>query len=148
MVLVGVNGIWGERMTVLAARYGADVRTMTAEAGHVFSYADVERALQANPGTKVVFLVHGESSTGTLQPLTGLGDLCHAHGTPLAWPLDILPLQDQQGGSRSHTDDEGVPSRVPHRASFHAHGRPLSTPRCPQKRSNGRKHRRRDVQGL
>ena len=79
-VLVGVNGIWGERMTVLTARYGADVVRMDTPAGTVFSVADVAAALRANPGVKVVFLVHGESSTGTLQPLEGLGDLCHSHG--------------------------------------------------------------------
>jgi hypothetical protein len=44
------------------------------------SMQDVKAALEKNPDTKIVFVVHGESSTGTLQPLSGLGKLCHEHG--------------------------------------------------------------------
>jgi alanine-glyoxylate transaminase/serine-glyoxylate transaminase/serine-pyruvate transaminase len=76
-VIVGVNGIWGERMTDIAARFGAQVIRMEAKAGTVFSYEDVKAALEKHPDTKIVFVVHGESSTGTLQPLSGLGQLCH-----------------------------------------------------------------------
>ncbi|GBG90737.1 hypothetical protein CBR_g51244 [Chara braunii] len=40
IVLVGVNGIWGERMTDLAARYGADVRRIDAAPGTAFTYTN------------------------------------------------------------------------------------------------------------
>ncbi|GJP40793.1 hypothetical protein CLOM_g470 [Closterium sp. NIES-68] len=102
-VLVGVNGIWGERMTVLAARYGADVRRMEAAPGKVFSLADVEKALAENPGVKVVFVVHGESSTGTLQPLEGLGELCHKNGALL-----FVDAVCTLGGVPLHVDAWGV----------------------------------------
>ncbi|GAQ81592.1 Aminotransferase class V [Klebsormidium nitens] len=82
-VIVGVNGIWGERMTDIAARFGAKVIPMETKPGTVFSYEDVKAALEKNPGTKIVFVVHGESSTGTLQPLAGLGKLCHEQGALL-----------------------------------------------------------------
>jgi alanine-glyoxylate transaminase/serine-glyoxylate transaminase/serine-pyruvate transaminase len=29
----------------------------------------------------VTFVCHGESSTGVMQPLDGLGELCHEHGS-------------------------------------------------------------------
>ncbi|CAI5521402.1 unnamed protein product [Closterium sp. Naga37s-1] len=103
VVLVGVNGIWGERMMILAARYGADVRKMEAEPGKVFSAADVEKALADNPGVKVVFVVHGESSTGTLQPLEGLGELCHKNGALL-----FVDAVCTLGGIPLHVDAWGV----------------------------------------
>ncbi|CAI5492897.1 unnamed protein product [Closterium sp. Naga37s-1] len=83
VVLVAVNGMWGERMALLARRHGGDVRTIQAPLGEVFALDDFARALEANPGVAAVFVVHGESSTGTLQPLEGLGELCHKHGALL-----------------------------------------------------------------
>ncbi|GJP60456.1 hypothetical protein CLOP_g17674 [Closterium sp. NIES-67] len=83
VALVAINGMWGERMALLARRHGGDVRTIQAPLGEVFSLDDFARALEANPGVASVFVVHGESSTGTLQPLEGLGDLCHKHGALL-----------------------------------------------------------------
>ncbi|CAI5497674.1 unnamed protein product [Closterium sp. Naga37s-1] len=83
VVLVAVNGMWGERMALLARRHGGDVRTIQAPLGEVFSLSDFAHALEENPGVSAVFVVHGESSTGTLQPLEGLGELCHKHGALL-----------------------------------------------------------------
>lgn len=82
-VLVGVNGIWGERMTVMASRYGANVHRMETSPGSVFSLKEIEESLTKHPETKILFLVHGESSTGTLQNLEGVGDLCESRGVLL-----------------------------------------------------------------
>eukprot|EP00271_Cylindrocystis_brebissonii_P007419 TRINITY_DN20941_c0_g1_i1.p1 TRINITY_DN20941_c0_g1~~TRINITY_DN20941_c0_g1_i1.p1 ORF type:complete len:456 (+),score=37.97 TRINITY_DN20941_c0_g1_i1:141-1508(+) len=102
VVIVGVNGIWGERMCELAARFGADVRRLETAPGTVFTAEQVGAALKNNPGTAVLFLVHGESSTGTLQPLEGIGALCKQHGALLfvdaVCTLGGVPLGvDQQG---------------------------------------------------
>ncbi|KAM8804804.1 alanine--glyoxylate aminotransferase [Eudromia elegans] len=79
IVLVAVNGIWGERAADMAARLGADVREVRKAPGEFFTARDIEEALvQHHPA--VLFLTHGESSTGVLQPLEGLGELCHRHG--------------------------------------------------------------------
>ena len=59
IVMVGVNGVWGERMCILANRFGADVRNLSIPAGTTFTVEEIEAALTANPGTKIVFLVHG-----------------------------------------------------------------------------------------
>jgi len=80
VVLVGVNGIWGERMSDLVERYMGVVVRMEKEGGKVFSGEDVERELTKEPKIKLVFLTHGESSTGTLQPLEGIGSICKKHG--------------------------------------------------------------------
>ena len=81
VVLVGVNGIWGERMCDLVERYAGKVVRMDKAGGEVFSLEDIERELVANKGkVSLVFLTHGESSTGTLQPIDGVGELCRKHG--------------------------------------------------------------------
>jgi len=80
IMLVGVNGLWGERVGDLASRYGADVRYINVPAGDVFTLAQVEAGLDANKGVKILFLTHGESSTGTLQPIAGVGAACAKRG--------------------------------------------------------------------
>ena len=80
VVLVGVNGIWGERMADLVERYAGVVVRLEKPGGQVFHPDEVERELVANPEIGLVFLTHGESSTGTLQPIEGMGDACKRHG--------------------------------------------------------------------
>jgi hypothetical protein len=103
IMIVGVNGLWGERVGDLAARYGADVRLIHAPAGEVFNIKQLEAAFDANPGAKVLFLTHGESSTGTLQPVEGVGALCKARGA-----LFLLDTVCTLGGVPLEVDKSGV----------------------------------------
>ena len=103
IVLVGVNGIWGERMSILAARFRADVRNITVPAGTTFTLLEIEAALLANPGTKTVFLVHGESSTGTLQSLNGMGEACQKNGALL-----FVDAVCTLGGVPLNVDDQKI----------------------------------------
>jgi alanine-glyoxylate transaminase/serine-glyoxylate transaminase/serine-pyruvate transaminase len=103
IMLVGVNGLWGERVGDLASRYGADVRYVHAPAGDTFTLPQLEAALDANPGTQVLFLTHGESSTGTLQSLQGVGALCKARGV-----LFLLDTVCTLGGVPLELDAAGV----------------------------------------
>jgi len=75
VVLVGINGIWGERASDMARRQGADVRTFSKPPGQNFSLNDIEAALLEHKPA-ILFLVQGESSTGVVQPLDGVGALC------------------------------------------------------------------------
>ncbi|XP_005151056.2 alanine--glyoxylate aminotransferase [Melopsittacus undulatus] len=78
-VLVAVNGIWGQRAADIARRLGASVHELLKPPGEYFTPWDIEEGLiQHKPS--VLFITHGESSTGVLQPLEGLGKLCHRHG--------------------------------------------------------------------
>ncbi len=43
--------------------------------GSSVSFAEYEAAVEANR-PQVLYVIHGESSTGVVQDLTGLGDLC------------------------------------------------------------------------
>ena len=75
VVLVGVIGYFGERIVEIARRYGADVRVIEKNWGEAFSTAELYSALEEHR-PKIMALVHGETSTGVVQPLEDVGDLC------------------------------------------------------------------------
>ncbi|XP_008499070.2 serine--pyruvate aminotransferase isoform X1 [Calypte anna] len=78
-VLVAINGIWGQRAAEIARRLGANVHELLKPPGDYFALQDIEEGL-AQHKPSVLFITHGESSTGVLQPLEGLGNLCHRYG--------------------------------------------------------------------
>ena len=102
-ILVGVNGIWGERVADLVERYGGVAHQLLAEPGTVFTLSQLEAAFQKHPGAKGLFLTHGESSTGTLQPVDGVGALCKKHGA-----IFILDTVCTLGGVPLHLDAAGI----------------------------------------
>eukprot|EP00397_Hematodinium_sp_SG-2012_P033566 GEMP01035882.1.p1 GENE.GEMP01035882.1~~GEMP01035882.1.p1 ORF type:complete len:417 (+),score=84.40 GEMP01035882.1:92-1252(+) len=76
--LICLNGYFGERATDLHARSGAKIETIKKPYGTIFTLEEIEKGLtQHKP--KVLWLCHAETSTGTLQPLDGVGDLCHKY---------------------------------------------------------------------
>ncbi|MFC1499865.1 pyridoxal-phosphate-dependent aminotransferase family protein [Candidatus Zixiibacteriota bacterium] len=81
-VIVGVNGVFGTRLVDMAGRAGAEVETLEADWGSPVPVEDVEEALKRKPAD-LVMLVHGETSTGVMQPVEGVGELCHEHGALL-----------------------------------------------------------------
>lgn len=74
-----VHGVWGERAATMAANMNARVVKLPVKLGEVISLDAIEAAL-AQHKPKLLYVCHGDSSTGTLQPLNGLGALCHRHG--------------------------------------------------------------------
>ena len=77
-VLIAVNGIWAERAVEMSERYGADVRTIEGPPDRPFSLETLARAIELHQ-PKCLFLTHGDSSSGLLQPLEGVGQICHQH---------------------------------------------------------------------
>ena len=61
VVVVGVNGLFGERMCDVAGRCGAEVVRVDAPWGQPL---DPSAVLAAHPAPKVIALVHAETSTG------------------------------------------------------------------------------------
>lgn len=61
VVVVGVNGLFGERMCEVASRSGAEVVRVDAEWGRAL---DPEAVTSAHPSPKVIAVVHAETSTG------------------------------------------------------------------------------------
>ena len=81
-VVIGVNGVFGTRMTEVAFKYGAQVERVTKPWGQVFSPDDFMPALRKG-SPKLLAVVHAETSTGAWQPMEGLSKLAHDHGALL-----------------------------------------------------------------
>lgn len=76
-VVIGVNGVFGERMCEVARRCGAEVVRVEAEWGRALDPAALLDAHRAHPGARVVATVHAETSTGIrndIEPLSALQD--------------------------------------------------------------------------
>lgn len=102
VVLVGVNGYFGERLCDMAGRYGGDVRRLEKPWGEVFSLDDLRAGLETHRPA-ILALVHAETSTGARQPLEGISNLCRE--------FDCLLLVDtvtSLGGVPLFLDEWGV----------------------------------------
>lgn len=102
VVLIGVNGYFGERLVDMAGRYGADVRRIDKPWGEVFSLQELRTAL-AQHRPAVLALVHAETSTGACQPLAGVGDLCREFNCLL-----LVDSVTSLGGVPLFLDDWGI----------------------------------------
>jgi alanine-glyoxylate transaminase/serine-glyoxylate transaminase/serine-pyruvate transaminase len=77
--LILSNGVFGERMAEMAARLGAAVTVLQAPLGQPFEVAEVRRvARELRP--KLLSVVHGETSTGVLNPVPEIGEVAREIG--------------------------------------------------------------------
>jgi aspartate aminotransferase-like enzyme len=70
VVVVGVNGLFGERMCAVAIRAGARVVRVEEAWGRAI---DPQRLLDAHPAPAVIAVVHAETSTGVQNDIEPLG---------------------------------------------------------------------------
>ncbi|MDJ0790790.1 MAG: alanine--glyoxylate aminotransferase family protein [Acidimicrobiia bacterium] len=70
VVVIGVNGVFGQRMCDVADRLGAEVVKVEHEWGEALS---VERMLSAHPAPAIIAAVHAETSTGVLSDVASIG---------------------------------------------------------------------------
>lgn len=70
VAVIGVNGVFGERMCDVAARCAAEVVRVEAEWGQPL---DPQAILDAHPSPKVIAVVHAETSTGVRNDIACLG---------------------------------------------------------------------------
>lgn len=98
VVVVAVNGLFGERMVDVAGRHGAEVVRVDHEWG---TPVDAERVAEAHPSPKIIAAVHAETSTGVRSDIAALGAL----------KGDALLLVDAVtsiGGIELRADDWGI----------------------------------------
>jgi alanine-glyoxylate transaminase / serine-glyoxylate transaminase / serine-pyruvate transaminase len=69
-VVIGVNGVFGQRMCEVAERCGAEVHRVDVEWGQP---VDPDRLLAAHPSPAVIAVVHAETSTGVRSDIEALG---------------------------------------------------------------------------
>ncbi|KAB2671305.1 MAG: alanine--glyoxylate aminotransferase family protein [Verrucomicrobia bacterium] len=102
-VIVCVNGVFGSRMKDVMERCGATVHALEATWGDVFTLDQIRTTLERHPKTKLVGIVHAETSTGAHQPLEGLAELVHGHGALL-----VVDAVTSLGGHELRVDDWGI----------------------------------------
>jgi len=100
--VVGTFGYFGERFAEIARRAGATVRVIEAPLGDVIAPERFEQELRRKPA-KLVAVVHGETSTGALQPVQELADIAHRHGALMA--IDCVATL---GGFPVEIDEWGI----------------------------------------
>jgi alanine-glyoxylate transaminase / serine-glyoxylate transaminase / serine-pyruvate transaminase len=102
VVVVAVNGLFGQRMCDVAARCGAEVVAVEHEWGQP---VDVDRVLSAHPAPAIVAAVHAETSTGVRSDIAALGAALRSSGNDALLLVDAVT---SIGGIELHADDWGI----------------------------------------
>src|SRR2546430_9562432 len=79
-IVVGVNGVFGNRMVDVAERCGAKVTKVEAPWGRIIEPQQIADALKKVSRPKFVAIVHAETSTGALTPVEEISKLAHKAG--------------------------------------------------------------------
>ena len=82
-VIIATNGFFGARLADIASRCGAQVHTIDFPWGKPVDPSDVETEMRKHTAVKALGVIHGETSTGVLSPLTDLANLAHRHDSIL-----------------------------------------------------------------
>ncbi|MDZ7800474.1 MAG: aminotransferase class V-fold PLP-dependent enzyme [Trueperaceae bacterium] len=75
-LLVASNGAFGERMAMMGSRLGLEVSVVRAAVGDAID-PDELRQVARRVRPKVISVVHGETSTGVLNPLPAIAEVAH-----------------------------------------------------------------------
>jgi len=111
-VLIPQNGFFGERLEEITRTYTPNVTTLKFPLGEAYALEQVEKALREKK-FDVVAAVHCETSTGVLNPVRELAELCRRYGVLLivdaisslaieplemdAWGIGICVSASQKG---------------------------------------------------
>ncbi|MFP1763805.1 pyridoxal-phosphate-dependent aminotransferase family protein [Lonsdalea quercina] len=101
-VLVPVFGRFGHLLCEIARRCRAEVHTIEAPWGEVFTPDRIEEAVK-RVKPRLLLTVQGDTSTTMLQPLDQLGDICRRHGV-----LFYTDATASFGGNLLETDSWGL----------------------------------------
>lgn len=102
LALIGVAGVFGERMCDAAARHGARVLRVDAEWGRAVDEAAMAAVIERERPA-LVAIVHAETSTGVHQPLERIAAAAHEVGA-----LMVLDCVTSLGGLPVTLDAWGV----------------------------------------
>ncbi|WP_288842974.1 2-aminoethylphosphonate--pyruvate transaminase [uncultured Deefgea sp.] len=82
-ILVLNNGAYGQRMHKIAQKIGLNVATLRWPDGVPVDPTALDAALSADPSIGYVGLIHCETATGLLNPLSDIADIVAGHGAEL-----------------------------------------------------------------
>lgn len=100
--MVCVNGVFGNRMCDIVERCGSKLIRIDAPWGRPIEPDQVKNALKHNK-VKLVAIVHAETSTGVLQPLTEISKMVHEAGA-----LFVVDTVTSLAGTEVLTDEWGI----------------------------------------
>ena len=98
-------GFFGSRLNDFVHRVGANVVELAADFGRIVPIDRILETLDANPDTKLVSVVHAETSTGVDFPLRELGEAMRARGTDALLYADCVT---SLGGQPVEADAWGI----------------------------------------
>ena len=101
-VLVGVHGVFGQRLVEVARRAGAEVVAAECPWGRALDVQALRKAAQGRP-FKLVCVVHAETSTGALTPLAPFRELADELGALL-----LVDSVTSLGGLPVEVDEVGI----------------------------------------
>jgi len=105
-VLIPIYGRFGHLLAEIAERYGAELITMETDWGKVFEpQVVIDEMRKVKP--KIVAMVHGETSTGCMQPLKEIGEACRQ-----ADVLFVVDAVTTIGGVELKVDEWGIDACV------------------------------------
>ncbi|AOQ25117.1 Serine-pyruvate aminotransferase [Moorella thermoacetica] len=112
-MLVVDNGFFGERIACIAQSYGIKVVLIKEEWGKPVDPALVEKVLEDERDVRALAVVHGETSTGVVNPIKEIGEITCRWGIPLfvdavcsvggmeflmdEWGVDVCVTASQKG---------------------------------------------------
>ncbi len=117
-LLVVENGVYGERMGLIAARLGIRLVSLSLGETQAVDVEAVRRALVEHPEVTHVAMVHCETTTGMLNPAREVGALCRELGKVYVLdamssfggiPLDVLDVGAHYLISSANKCIQGVP---------------------------------------
>jgi alanine-glyoxylate transaminase/serine-glyoxylate transaminase/serine-pyruvate transaminase len=101
-VLVGAHGVFGQRLAEEMNRCGADCTVIPAPFGEPLDMEMIRKAAQkCRP--RIIAVVHAETSTGVLQPITPFREICDEHESLL-----LVDTVTSLGGHPVAVDSWGI----------------------------------------
>ncbi len=97
------TGFFGHRINEIAAAHGALVRPINAEYGTTVTPEQVNAALEAYPSARVVCMVHHETSTGLVNPVKEVAEVCRKNDAIL-----MVDAVSSIGGIDVPVDEWGI----------------------------------------
>ena len=102
-IIIGSNGFLGERMQAISECYGLNIVLLERPWGEPLLVTDFVKALDTHPDTKMVAVVHLETSTTIINPIAEIGSVCREHGVPF-----FVDAVSSLGGLPLFMDEWGI----------------------------------------
>jgi aspartate aminotransferase-like enzyme len=102
-MIVCVNGSFGERFAEVGMANGREVVSITTELGEPVQPEMIEAALEAEPDVEAVAITHNETSTGLINDLPKLTEVCKRYDK-----LIFVDAVSSMGGTELKVDEWGI----------------------------------------